>query len=117
MHKVDNMTQEFEKWLNEFCISNFHYSYASLISLSKVDGKIIKVIITAMQDYYKNPVNNITRRKVTVCDKCFMASCWQGIFMCDDSRGAGTIEKYADELDKLKLEHPSYYSEETIASY
>lgn len=54
------------------------------------------------------------RRKVTVCDKCFMASCWHGVFMCNESRYAGTVEKYADELDQLNLEHPSHYSEEAI---
>ena len=56
----------------------------------------------------------MTGRKVTVCGHCFMASCWHGVFMCDESRNAGTIEKDADELDKLQLEHPSYYSEENI---
>jgi len=30
---------------------------------------------------------------ITVCDKCLRACCWQGEFMCDDARGAGTTEK------------------------
>jgi len=38
---------------------------------------------------------------VTVCDKCFQASCWKGIFMCDESRYAGTTEKTISELKQL----------------
>lgn len=46
---------------------------------------------------------------VTVCDKCLMASCWHGIFMCDKAQTAGTVNKPVSELRKLKLEHPSYW--------
>jgi hypothetical protein len=28
---------------------------------------------------------------ITVCDKCLQASCWQGIFMCQESAHAGTV--------------------------
>ena len=45
---------------------------------------------------------------ITVCDKCFMASCWHGIFMCDNARLAGTVEKTREELIKLNREHPDY---------
>ncbi len=31
------------------------------------------------------------KQKVTVCDKCFQATCWQGIFMCQQSYEAGTV--------------------------
>ena len=48
-------------------------------------------------------------KKITVCDKCLMASCWQGLFMCDDSIFAGTVEKTIDELKELNLEHSSYW--------
>ena len=51
-----------------------------------------------------------TDRMVTVCDKCLQASCWHGIFMCDEARYAGTVEKPVSELRRLKREHPSYYS-------
>lgn len=47
--------------------------------------------------------------KVTVCSNCLRASCWQGIFMCDESRSAGTVEKDVQELTELNLEHPSYW--------
>lgn len=47
--------------------------------------------------------------KITVCDKCLTASCWQGFFMCDDSKFAGTVEKTIDELKELNLEHSSYW--------
>lgn len=46
---------------------------------------------------------------ITVCDKCLQASCWQGIFMCDEAQFAGTVEKTIDELKALNLEHPDYW--------
>lgn len=46
---------------------------------------------------------------ITVCDKCFRATCWQGMFMCDDARGAGTVQKTRAELKGLELEHQCYW--------
>lgn len=46
---------------------------------------------------------------ITVCGECLTASCWQGIFMCDEARNAGTVQKTREELRKLGLEHPSYW--------
>ncbi len=46
---------------------------------------------------------------VTVCDSCFMASCWHGEFMCDEAQMAGTVEKTADELIELNIEHWSHW--------
>jgi hypothetical protein len=51
-------------------------------------------------------------RLVAVCDHCQRASCWQGKFMCDASRYAGTYNMPIDELKKLKLENPSYWEDE-----
>ena len=48
-------------------------------------------------------------KTITVCDECLQASCWQGTFMCDRSINAGTVEKTIEELNKLSLEHPSYW--------
>lgn len=45
--------------------------------------------------------------EITVCDKCLRASCWQDLFMCDDARLAGTVQKTLEELKELNLEHPS----------
>lgn len=47
--------------------------------------------------------------QVTVCDNCFQASCWQGIFMCDEARDAGIVIKTVADLRKLKLENESYW--------
>lgn len=46
---------------------------------------------------------------VTVCDKCLQASCWQGIFMCDEARTAGTVVKTVGELRELNLENEDYW--------
>lgn len=51
------------------------------------------------------------RRRVTktVCDACLRACCWKGIFMCDKSLDAGTIEKSPRALRKLNREHSDYW--------
>lgn len=46
---------------------------------------------------------------VTVCSACLQASCWKGIFFCDDYMHAGTVERTVEELRALGLEHPSYF--------
>ena len=49
---------------------------------------------------------------ITVCDKCLRASCWQGLYKCDKSRDAGTVEKTREELEALDLEHSSYWEDD-----
>lgn len=56
-------------------------------------------------------------RLITVCDACLRACCWHGIFMCDDSRDAGLVQKTASELRKLNREHPSYYSRREVEKH
>ena len=46
---------------------------------------------------------------ITVCDQCFRASCWQGVFYCDKSKTAGTVKKTRRELNEKRLEHPSWW--------
>jgi len=53
-------------------------------------------------------------KTITVCDNCLQASCWHGIFMCDNSRYAGTIEKTIEELEILNLEHSDYWFKEVF---
>ena len=47
--------------------------------------------------------------QIKVCDQCLRASCWQGVYMCDDNLTAGTTRKTIRELRELKLEHESYW--------
>jgi hypothetical protein len=49
--------------------------------------------------------------KITACDKCLRASCWQGLFFCEDYMTAGTIEKTVEELRDLNLENECYWKE------
>ena len=46
---------------------------------------------------------------VTVCSACLQASCWQGIFYCDNAKRAGTTTRTVAQLRRLNLEHPSYW--------
>ena len=55
-------------------------------------------------------VNMYEHLTVTVCDRCLQASCWQGIFMCDEAREAGTTVMTIADLRKLNLEHPCYWT-------
>lgn len=48
-------------------------------------------------------------RKVTVCSACLRACCWQGTFMCDAARTAGTVEKTIAELRAGKHGESSDY--------
>jgi len=45
---------------------------------------------------------------ITVCDKCLMASCWQGEHGCQDYYTAGITQKTREELLLLNREHPCY---------
>lgn len=47
---------------------------------------------------------------VTVCDKCFQASCWHGEILCWESQNAGTVEMTVTELrEKATGEHEAYW--------
>lgn len=52
----------------------------------------------------------MNNKKVTVCNKCLRASCWQGYFYCDDYINAGTVEKRINELKQLNLESSDYWN-------
>jgi len=47
--------------------------------------------------------------KIPVCAACLQASCWQGIFLCDESQNADIVYMTTEELTLLNLEHPSYW--------
>jgi len=53
-------------------------------------------------------------RLVTVCDKCFCASCWQGDFFCQGAISAGTVRLPVKELRRLGHEHESYWAPDRI---
>lgn len=48
-------------------------------------------------------------KMIEVCGACFRASCWQGDLYCDEYKGATVVRKHRDELQRLSLEHPSYW--------
>lgn len=54
-------------------------------------------------------VKTINLKTITVCNKCFRASCWQGIFMCDESYNAGITEMTIPQLKEKDLEHEQYW--------
>lgn len=51
-------------------------------------------------------------RKILVCAACLTACCRDGVFRCDRSGEAGVVEKPADELEGLGLEHSDYWEKE-----
>jgi hypothetical protein len=50
-------------------------------------------------------------RLVTVCSACLKASCWRGLFMCDESQNAGTVELPVSALIALNREHSDYWTD------
>ena len=50
-------------------------------------------------------------RLVTVCDRCRQASCWQGVFMCDEAREAGTVDVPVSVLRVEAREAPDFWKE------
>ena len=57
-----------------------------------------------MHEFKIEPIN-----PVTVCNNCLCASCWKGIFMCDESDIAGITDLPIELLRKLRFEHSDYY--------
>lgn len=54
----------------------------------------------------------MTDPTITVCAACLKASCWQGVWMCEEARGADITQKTVAELTDLALEHPDYWADE-----
>lgn len=54
-------------------------------------------------------MNEFNHESITVCSHCLKASCWQGVFYCDEYKSAGTIEKPISELKSLNLESSDYW--------
>lgn len=48
-------------------------------------------------------------RIITVCDYCLQASCWQGEFLCDYAKSAGTRRMSESRLRELSRESPDYW--------
>lgn len=49
-------------------------------------------------------------KMITVCDTCLRACCWQGAFMCDGARYAGTVDKTVKQLRAERAgEHEDYW--------
>jgi len=60
-------------------------------------------------------VNLKDKDRVTVCDHCLRACCWQGEFMCDEARGAGTTTKTVALLRRINAgEHEDYWKREVF---
>lgn len=47
--------------------------------------------------------------RITVCDKCLCACCWQGEFYCEDARTAGTTTISVSQARNLKREAEHYW--------
>lgn len=48
-------------------------------------------------------------RKITVCDACRCASCWQAKFFCDNAQMAGTIDVPLATLMQERRENEEYW--------
>lgn len=54
---------------------------------------------------------------ITVCAECLRSACWRGIFMCDESAHASTVERTVaqlrvhQEFGEAAEEHEDYWRE------
>lgn len=54
---------------------------------------------------------------IIVCDRCLRSACWRGIFMCDESASASTVERTIaqlrihQEFGEATEEHEDYWRE------
>lgn len=70
--------------------------------------------VASFADLSPNAVKRLRLRdgsKITVCSACKRACCWAGIFFCEDSTGASTIDITIKKARELALEHPDYWVE------
>jgi hypothetical protein len=52
---------------------------------------------------------------ITVCDKCFESSCWQGEFMCSQAYSAGITDRHVSNLisrNPGNHEHPDWWNKD-----
>lgn len=52
--------------------------------------------------------------KILVCSKCLRASCWYGVFMCDDAISAGLKLLSVRDCRKLNREHEDFWTDEKM---
>lgn len=60
-------------------------------------------------------MSDLSTKYVEVCSNCLRASCWYGIFMCDEAINAGTVVKTVDELHALGRENEEYWTDAYLA--
>jgi hypothetical protein len=51
-------------------------------------------------------MQRILERPITVWDACLTATCWLGLFYCQQYKTAGTCEKTVKELHDLNVQYP-----------
>jgi len=54
-------------------------------------------------------MNDFNKKLIPVCSACLKASCWLGVFLCENAKTADVVEKPVHELRELSLEHPNYW--------
>lgn len=55
--------------------------------------------------------------QIRVCSNCRQASCWLGIFYCQEYKRAGIVNISVGKLRELKLESPDYWAKEIRSRY
>jgi hypothetical protein len=69
-------------------------------------------IIAMVREHDRNHIAD-AGKMVTVCNKCLCASCWQGVFLCQDNKDAGIIELPVAALRAMNREHEEYWDKPT----
>jgi carbon storage regulator len=87
------------------------------ITITDVRGDKVRVGIEAPQgisvhreEIYNTIHGSKEDETITVCSKCLRASCWGGIYMCQEYLSASTAEMTIEQLRKLDLEDESWWN-------
>lgn len=83
------------KYMGDGAVEEYNYAY------NHPDNK--KIILLEEPDQIGD------NRLIQVCSECLQASCWQGNFMCDESKEAYTIYQTVRQLKIENREHPDYW--------
>ncbi len=89
-------------WCERTSVVSYEPTTTNVLLWEERDGKVVD--LTNKQD----------EPKITVCAECRRASCWHGIFFCDDARTANTVDVPRSVLLAEKRENPSYLSDEHL---
>jgi len=92
---------DFDKWLNDFCIDNFHFSYDALVGLSSVEGRVVRTLVNAIRENHVEKMSMGCKIDHSVCGVC-----GKSVELCDHIYN-DSLQKKKELVEKLIMEATS----------